>query len=53
MPLTDEERKAIVGYRLEKSCDALVEAKDCASMGHWNLAETGYTMLPIMLHRHY
>lgn len=38
MPLTDEERKAIVGYRLEKSCDALVEAKDCASMGHWNLA---------------
>ena len=42
MPLTDEERKAIVGYRLEKSYDALVEAKDCAS----------YTMLPIMLHRH-
>ncbi len=38
MPLTDEERKAIVGYRLEKSYDALVEAKDCASMGHWNLA---------------
>lgn len=38
MPLTDEERKAIVVYRLEKSNDAMVEAKDCASLGHWNLA---------------
>lgn len=38
MPLTDEERKAIVVYRLEKAENALVEAKDCASMGHWNLA---------------
>ena len=38
MPLTDEERKAIVVYRLEKSNDAMVEAKDCALLGHWNLA---------------
>ena len=38
MPLTDEEKKAIVVYRLEKSNDAMVEAKDCASLGHWNLA---------------
>lgn len=38
MQLTDEERKAIVVYRLEKSNDAMVEAKDCASLGHWNLA---------------
>ena len=38
MPLTDEERKAIVVYRLEKSNNAMVEAKDCASLGHWNLA---------------
>ena len=38
MPLTDEERKAIVVYRLEKAHGAYVEAKDCASMGHWNLA---------------
>ena len=38
MPLTDEERKAIVVYRLEKSNDAMVEAKDCASLGHWTLA---------------
>ena len=27
MPLTDEERKAIVVYRLEKSEEAFVEAK--------------------------
>ena len=38
MPLTDEERKAIVVYRLEKADDALVEARDCASLGHWSLA---------------
>lgn len=38
MPLTDEERKAIVVYRLEKAEDALVEAKDCISLNHWNLA---------------
>lgn len=37
MPLTDEERKAIVVYRLEKADDAFIEAKDCASMGHWTL----------------
>lgn len=38
MQLTDEERKAIVIYRLEKADDAYVEARDCASLGHWNLA---------------
>lgn len=38
MPLTDEERRAIVVYRLEKAEGALVEARDCASLGHWTLA---------------
>ena len=38
MPLTDEERKAIVAYRLEKADDSIIEAKDCASMEHWTLA---------------
>ena len=38
MPLTDEERNAIVIYRLEKANGAYIEAKDCASMGHWTLA---------------
>ena len=37
MPLTEEERRAIVVYRLEKADDAFIEAKDCASMGHWTL----------------
>lgn len=37
MPLTEQERQAIVVYRLEKADGALVEAKDCASMGHWTL----------------
>ena len=38
MSLTAEERQAIVVYRLEKADVAFVEAKDCASMGHWTLA---------------
>lgn len=38
MPLPKEERWAIVSYRLEKSEAALVEAKDCGKMSHWNLA---------------
>ena len=38
MPLTEEERKAIIVYRLEKADVALVEAKDCVSLNHWNLA---------------
>lgn len=37
MPLTEEERKSIIIYRLEKADDAFIEAKDCASMGHWTL----------------
>lgn len=38
MPLTEEERKAIVVYRLEKAEEAFIEAKDCASLDHWTLA---------------
>lgn len=34
MPLTVEERQAIVMYRAENT---LMEAKDCAKMGHWTL----------------
>ena len=38
MPLTEEEKKAIVSYRIEKANGALVEARDCATMNHWSLA---------------
>lgn len=37
MPLTDEERNAIVAYRLDKAANTLAEAKNCAEMGHWTL----------------
>lgn len=37
MPLTTEERQAIVTYRLEKAENTLIEAKDCANMCHWTL----------------
>lgn len=36
--LTDEEREALVKYRLEKAEETLVEARDCSEMGHWTLA---------------
>ena len=36
--LTDEEREALVKYRLEKSGETLQEARDCGSMNHWTLA---------------
>ena len=47
MPLTDEERKAIVVYRLEKAGDAFVEAKTVClwSIGIWR--PTGCITLPI------
>lgn len=36
--LTDEEREALVKYRIEKAYGTLVEAHDCADDGHWTLA---------------
>ena len=36
--LTDEEREALVKYRLEKAEETLVEARDCSEMNHWTLA---------------
>jgi uncharacterized protein (UPF0332 family) len=36
--LTDEERKTLVKYRIEKAHGTLVEAHDCAEDNHWTLA---------------
>lgn len=38
MPLEFEERRAIVSYRIEKAERTMIEARDCASLGHWTLA---------------
>jgi uncharacterized protein (UPF0332 family) len=35
--LKDEEREALVKYRIEKAYGTLVEAKDCAEDNHWTL----------------
>ena len=35
--LTDEERGALVKYRIEKAYGTLVEAHDCAEDNHWTL----------------
>ena len=35
--LKDEEREALVKYRIEKAYGTLVEAKDCAEDNHWSL----------------
>lgn len=37
MGLTDENREAIISYRLNKSMEVLNEAIDVARLGHWNL----------------
>lgn len=36
--LTDEEREALVKYRMEKAYATLTEAHDCARINHWTLA---------------
>lgn len=38
MGLTDEEKLALVTYRVSKSKEVFKEATDVASLGHWNLA---------------
>lgn len=38
MGLTPEEIATIIGYRLEKSTQAVKEAKDNAALGNWSLA---------------
>ena len=37
MALTLEEKRAIIAYRLQKSEQAMVEARDNAQLKHWNL----------------
>ncbi len=37
MGLTDEERDALISYRMDKSKLVLVEALDVARLNHWNL----------------
>lgn len=36
MSLTDDERDAIVSFRLQKAIDTLEEAKGIATLGYWN-----------------
>lgn len=38
MALTIDDKKAIIAYRIQKSEQTMVEARDCAKMGHWSLA---------------
>ena len=38
MSLTIDDKKAIIAYRIQKSEQTMVEARDCAKMGHWSLA---------------
>lgn len=57
MTLQDNERKALVAYRIEKALNALKEACDVASLGHWNLAvqrlyySTYYAQTALLLSR--
>ena len=37
MALTIDEKKAIIAYRMQKSAQTMIEARDNASMKHWSL----------------
>lgn len=37
MPLNLDDKKNIIKYRVEKSALTMIEAKDNAKLGHWNL----------------
>ena len=37
MPLNIEDKKSIIEYRVEKSAMTMIEARDNAKLGHWNL----------------
>ena len=37
MPLNIDDKKNIIKYRVEKSSSTIIEAKDNAKLGHWNL----------------
>jgi uncharacterized protein (UPF0332 family) len=36
MSLTDDEREAIVSFRIQKAKDTLDEAEGIATLGYWN-----------------
>lgn len=38
MTLQSDERKSLVEYRKERALRTLIEAREVASLGHWNLA---------------
>lgn len=38
MSLEKEDKYEVIKYRIEKAERTLIEAKDCASMGHWTLS---------------
>ena len=38
MALTIDEKKAIIAYRIQKSAQTMIEARDNASLKHWSLA---------------
>lgn len=38
MALTMDEKRAVIAYRIEKSRQTMVEARDNAGMKHWSLA---------------
>ena len=44
MPLNKEDKKSIIKYRVEKAHKTMIEARDCATMGHWTLAANRFSM---------
>jgi hypothetical protein len=43
MSLSDEERVAVVSYRIEKAKNAINEAEKVSTIGLWNIAANRYS----------
>ena len=53
MALTIDEKKAIIAYRIQKSAQTMIEARDNASLKHWSLAAIDCIMHYFIWHQLY
>ena len=53
MPLSIEEKKSIIAYRIQKADSVFIEASDNATMNHWNLVAIVCIMLSSTWLPHY
>ena len=52
MPLSIEEKKSIIAYRVQKADSVFIEASDNATMNHWNLVANRLYLCPDVFYLH-